>query len=72
MAALPADEALPVMFVFLGCSQEFLDVFGDLLSFPDDVFGAGEAGAWGHGGLCHIWYRAIALPRHTPLPPLPA
>lgn len=62
----------PVVFVFLGCSQEFLDVFGDLLSFPDDIFGAGEDGAWGHGEFCHIWYWAITLPHHTPLPSLPA
>lgn len=60
------------MLVLLGCSEELLDVFGDLFSLSDDIFCAGEGGAGDGVGLCCVWQWAITLPEHTPLPPLPA
>lgn len=39
-----SNPNLPLVFGFLGCSQELLDVFGDLLCLADDVLGARQRG----------------------------
>lgn len=63
-------RTLPVMLVFLCCSQQLLNILSDLLSFPNHIFRTGQTGAGGCVGVFRDG--SLALPDDAPLPALPA
>lgn len=52
------DVLSPLMLVLLRSPQQFLDVLGDLLSFTDDVFSAGQTGVRLTLVIIQLRYRA--------------
>lgn len=48
----------PVMLILLCRPQQVLDILGDLLGFPDDVFCAGQTGVRLAFVIVQLWYGA--------------